>query len=86
MDKYLIEGVRDLYKESLLDFPSMALGIIMSNGTGANASAFMGAFNPDSAREAVIRIETVDEPNAILLITTALLLLFGVRFRSKNKI
>jgi hypothetical protein len=65
-EMYLTQDVRSLYTENLVDFPTMRLGILMANGTGATASGFMGAFNPLSERQAVIRIETVPGPLPIL--------------------
>ncbi|MCZ8192740.1 MAG: PEP-CTERM sorting domain-containing protein [Microcystis sp. LE19-338.1B] len=74
-EKYLTQGVRSQYTENLVDFPTMRLGILMSNGTGATASAFIGAFNPLSDRKAVIKIETVPEP--LTLIASGLAIGFG---------
>jgi hypothetical protein len=81
-NKYLTQGVRSLYTEKLVDFPTMRLGILLNNGTGATASSFLGAFNPDSDRQAVIQIETVPEPPTIVGSATALG--FGILLKRKS--
>jgi len=61
-EKYLTQGVRSQYTENLVDFPTMRLGILMSNGTGATASAFIGAFNPLSDQRQLLKLKLSPNP------------------------
>lgn len=82
LDKYLIDNVRAEYIENLVDFPTMRLGILMQDGTGATGSAFIGAFNPISERQAVIRVEVVPEPSTVNLLALGMLAAILSRFNA----
>jgi len=85
-EKYLTQGVRSQYTENLVDFPTMRLGILMNHGTGATASAFIGAFNPLSERQAVIKVETMEIPEPTSTLSLLALGTLGTASTLKRKL